>query len=130
MMDTTKKRILVVDDSSTMRMFISLSIKKVLKDSTVIEAVNGLDAFQKLQGHDFDLVLTDMVMPEMDGAQLIKKIRGTLGKNIPIIVVTTKGEERDRDIGLSLGADGYITKPVNYHDLKAIVLKFFVGCVV
>lgn len=128
MKDMNEKRILVVDDSATMRMFISMSIKKVLAVVSITEAVNGIDAIEKMKNQDFDLVLTDMVMPEMDGAQLISKIRGSLNKNIPIVIITTKGEEKDRNLGLSLGADGYITKPLSCQELKDTVSKFLMGC--
>lgn len=126
MMDLKRKSILVVDDSATMRMFIAMAIKKVLEGVTVTEAVNGVDALAKMQDHDFDLVLTDMVMPEMDGAQMIGKIRGSLNKTIPIVIITTKGEERERDFGLSSGADSYLTKPVNVYKLKETVLRFLI----
>ena len=63
-------------------------------------------------------------MPEMDGTQLVEKIRGPLNKNMPIIIITTEGEEKHRDLGLSLGANGYITKPVNSYELKNTVLRF------
>jgi two-component system chemotaxis response regulator CheY len=118
------KSILVVDDSATMRMFISMTIKKIVQGVTVSEAFNGVDAIAKMQDQDFDLVLTDMVMPEMDGAQMIGKIRGILNKTVPIVIITTKGEKRERDFGLSRGADNYITKPVDIHELKETVLKF------
>jgi two-component system chemotaxis response regulator CheY len=124
MMGTTEKRILVVDDSATMRMFIAMAIKKVIGGITVTEAVNGVDALAKMQNHDFDLVLTDMMMPEMNGAQMIGKIRGSLNKTIPIVIITTKGEERERDFGISIGADSYLTKPLNAYELKDTVLRF------
>lgn len=124
MKDQGEKSILVVDDSATMRMFISMTVKKIMQGVTVTEAVNGVDAIAKLQDQDFDLVLTDMVMPEMDGVQMISKVRGILSKTMPIVIITTKGEERERDFGLSHGADSYITKPVDIHELKETVLKF------
>jgi two-component system, OmpR family, response regulator ResD len=65
-----------------------------------------------------------MVMPEMDGAELIRQVRTRLKSDIPIVVITTKGESRDRDVGLSLGANGYLTKPVNMVELIQTVLKF------
>lgn len=121
-----KKKVLVVDDSATMRMFLAMTVKKTLGVS-VSEAVNGADALAKLQCSDFDLVLTDMVMPKMDGVQLIEHIRASLNKTMPIVMVTTKGEEKDRDNGLSSGANSYITKPVNVHELKEIILKLLKG---
>lgn len=121
-----RKKVLIVDDSATMRMFLTMTVKKTLGVS-VSEAVNGADALAKLQGSDFDLVLTDMVMPEMDGVQLIEHIRASLSKTMPIVMVTTKGEEKDRDNGLSRGANSYITKPVNAHELKETILKLLKG---
>lgn len=118
------KKILVVDDSATMRMLISMTVRKVLTGLSVTEAVNGADAVEKLQKQDFALVLTDMNMPEMDGAQLISWIRSSGRKHVPIAVITTKGQEKDRDFGLSLGANGYLTKPVKGNELKELVLKF------
>lgn len=121
-----RKKILVVDDSATMRMLISMTIRKIVPAS-ITEAVNGIDAIGKLEKQDYDLILTDVTMPEMDGTQLVSKIRGSLNKEVPIIIITTKGEEGDRDLGLSLGANGYITKPINGHELKETVMKFLNG---
>ena len=118
------KKILIVDDSATMRMFLCMSIKKTAAGVSLTEAVNGVDAVEKLKKDDFDLVLTDINMPEMDGTQLVEKIRGSLNKNMPIIIITTEGEEKHRDLGLSLGANGYITKPVNSYELKETVARF------
>jgi CheY-like chemotaxis protein len=121
------KKILVVDDSATMRMLITMSIKKLLAGINVTQAVNGVDAIEKLKNQDYHLVITDMNMPEMDGAQLIREIRGTLKKDMPIIIVTTQGNEGDRDMGLSLGANGYLTKPVDMNSLKEIAREFLAG---
>ena len=65
-----------------------------------------------------------MVMPEMDGLQMIGRIRGSLNKTTPVVIITTKGEAGKRDLGLLQGADSYITKPVNAHELKKTVLRF------
>ena len=124
MNDLGRKTILVVDDSAMMRMFISVTLRKALTDVTITEAENGADAIKKLEGQNFDLILTDMMMPEMSGAQLIENIRKVMNRDMPIIVVTTKGEEKDRELGLSLGANGYITKPVSGHNLREVVIKF------
>jgi len=126
-MQKQSPKILVVDDSATMRMFLSMTLKRVFADISITEAENGVDAIKKMQAQDVDLVLTDMMMPEMNGLQLIENIRKLLNKDVPIIVITTKGEEKDRELGLSLGANGYITKPVSGNKLKDEVLKFL-GC--
>lgn len=126
-MQKQSPKILVVDDSATMRMFLSMTLKRVFADISITEAENGADAIRKLQTQDVDIVLTDMMMPEMNGLQLIENIRKLLNKDVPIIVITTKGEEKDRELGLSLGANGYFTKPVSGNKLKDEVLKFL-GC--
>lgn len=121
------RHILVVDDSPTMRMLFVMTLKKISRDISIEEAVNGADAWGKLQERAFDLVFTDMQMPEMDGAGLIRLIRRELGSALPVIIVTTKGEETDRDSGLALGASGYITKPVKGHEIREVVLNYIEG---
>jgi len=120
------KSILVTDDSAIMRMFLVMSLKRMLRVN-ITEAVNGIDALAKLKGGRFDLLLTDMNMPEMNGAELIRCVRTGMNNDIPIVVITTKGEIKDREIGMSLGANGYLTKPVNQAELIRTVLKFLGG---
>lgn len=119
----SNRSILVVEDSTIMRLILVMNLKRLL-GVKITEAVNGRDALARIENERFDLILTDMVMPEMDGAELIRQIRTRLKSDIPIIVITTKGESRDRDVGLSLGANGYLTKPVNMVELIQTVLKF------
>ncbi len=120
------KRILVVDDSQTMRMFIFFHLIKLLPGVQLIEAVNGMDAIEKLNRQDVDLILTDMNMPELDGAGVIRAVRQVLKKDTPILVLTTKGEYRDRERGLALGANGYLTKPLNILEFREQILKYLV----
>jgi two-component system chemotaxis response regulator CheY len=86
--------------------------------------VNGLDAIEKLNHHEVDLILTDMNMPELDGAGVIRAVRNVLKKDTPIIVITTKGEQKDRERGMALGASGYITKPLNPREFREAIFKF------
>ena len=123
MMSLINKRILVADDSQTMRMFILFHLIKMLPGVKIVEAVNGADALEKLRGQDVDLILTDMNMPEMDGAGLVCAIRQELKRETPIIVITTMGELKDRERGLSLGANGYITKPINPREFREAILS-------
>lgn len=116
------KRILIADDSQTMRMFILFHLIKMLPGVRIIEAVNGADALEKLSKQDVDLILTDMNMPEMDGAGLVCAVRQVLKRETPIIVITTMGELKDRERGLSLGANGYITKPINPREFREAIL--------
>ncbi len=120
------KRILVVDDSQTMRMFIIFHLIKLLPGVQIMDAVNGLDAIEKLNHHDVDLILTDMNMPELDGAGVIRAVRQVFKKDTPIIVITSKGESLERDRGLALGANGYLTKPLNILEFREEILKYLV----
>jgi len=118
------KKVLVADYSQTMRMFILFNLIKTLPGVRIVEAVNGLDAIEKLNHHEVDLILTDMNMPEMDGAGVIRAVREVFKKDTPIIVITTKGEQKDRERGMALGASGYITKPLNPREFREAIFKF------
>jgi two-component system chemotaxis response regulator CheY len=118
------KKVLVAEDSETMRMFILFNLIKMLPGVKITEAENGAVALEKLANQDVDLIVTDMNMPVLDGAGLIRGVRNALKRDTPIIVVTTKGEERDRERGLALGANGYITKPLDPHEFRETLLKF------
>jgi two-component system chemotaxis response regulator CheY len=126
MFNLSDKSILVTDDSAIMRMFLVMSLRRMLS-VRITEAVDGIDALSKLKDGKFDLLLTDMNMPEMNGAELIRCVRGGLKSDIPIVVITTMGEVKDREIGMSLGANGYLTKPVNTAELIKMVLKLLGG---
>lgn len=106
------KKILVVDDSVTMRQLMKMVLMKHLP-CQITEAQDGLDALAKLKDGAFDLVVTDVNMPRMDGLGLVRSAREVLKSTVPIIIVTTKGGEADRDMGLKLGANAYLTKPIN-----------------
>jgi two-component system chemotaxis response regulator CheY len=93
----------------------------------ITEAVNGQDALVKLMHGKYDLLLTDMNMPEMGGAELVRAVRNGLKSDIPIVIITTRGEVKDRDLGMSLGANGYLTKPVDVKELIRTILKYLGG---
>ena len=112
---------LVVEDSPTMRQLISFSLKR-FKNAKIIEAVDGVDALKKLSGPEkIDLIL-DINMPVMDGLKLVSLVRQNAQlKAIPIIIITTEGDEEDRERGLALGANAYISKPIqSSHLIKTI----------
>ena len=80
---------------------------------SVVEAGDGVDALGKLAVGTFDIVLTDINMPMMDGLKLVRRIRSDEAlKHVPIIIITTEGAEQDRQRALALGANAYITKPI------------------
>ena len=116
------KSILVVDDSVIMRMFLIMNMRRMMRVN-ITEAVNGQEAMGKLVKEKFDLLLTDMNMPEMGGAELIRFVRNGLKSDMPIVIITTKGESKDRDTGMKLGASDYLTKPVDVKQLVKTVLK-------
>jgi two-component system chemotaxis response regulator CheY len=126
MFNMAGKSILVTDDSAVMRMFLVMNLKRLLTVN-IVEAVNGRDALTKLESGKFDLLLTDMNMPEMNGAELVREVRNSLKSDIPIVVITTRGEVKDRDLGLALGANGYLTKPVDVKALIKTTLKYLGG---
>ncbi len=126
MFNLSDKSILVTDDSAIMRMFLVMSLKRMLSVD-IVEAVNGIDALAKLKSRKFDLLLTDMNMPEMNGAELIRYVRTGMKSDIPIVLITTKGETQDRELGMKLGANSYLTKPVNNVELIKTVLNFLGG---
>ncbi len=112
--DAFKNRmILVVDDEERMARFIRLNLEH--DGFQVIEAYKGSQAIQKLRESMPDLILLDIMLPDLDGFEVLKMIRET--STIPIIMLTAKGEEEDRVKGLELGADDYITKPFSPREL-------------
>jgi twitching motility two-component system response regulator PilH len=112
--------VLVVDDSHVPRELLSELLRK--HGLQVVEAINGLEAKQKIEQGKFDLVITDLVMPEMNGYELCRWIKGNPPtQNVPVLICTTKSEEFDRYWGMKQGADAYITKPFQAAELLQTV---------
>ncbi|HLG73071.1 MAG TPA: response regulator transcription factor [Chloroflexota bacterium] len=110
-------RILVVDDEPRIVNFVAMNLE--LEGYTVLRANNGQEALRVLTETLPDLVLLDIMMPEMDGFETLKRIREH--STIPVIMLTAKAEELDKVSGLNLGADDYITKPFGNKELLARV---------
>ncbi len=107
-----RRQILIVEDSPTMRQLLVFALRR-LKDVDIVEAVDGMDGLRKISSDHFDLALIDINMPIMDGLKLIRLIRSEDSlRSVPIVVITTEGAEEDRARALQLGADEYLTKPV------------------
>ena len=103
---------LVVEDSPTMRQLIVFALKRI-RGLEVVEADDGVDALRKLSAQKLDIILTDINMPIMDGLKLVKRVRTDEQlKLIPIVIITTEGADEDRQRALALGANAYITKPI------------------
>jgi len=104
--------VLIVEDSPTMRQLIAFALKRI-RGVRIVEANDGVDGLKKLSSERFDLILTDINMPIMDGLKLVSLVRNDANyRSIPIVVITTEGAQEDRERALALGANDYITKPI------------------
>ena len=112
-----KNNVLVVDDDKEIVDAIEIYLKN--EGINVIKAYDGLEALEVLMENNVQLILMDIMMPNMDGLRTTMKIRQE--KNIPIILISAKSEDTDKILGLNMGADDYITKPFNTLELIARV---------
>ena len=104
-----------------MRQLLVFALSRV-KQIKVTEADDGVDGLKKLAAGKFDIILTDINMPIMDGLKLVKRIRtDATHKDVPIVVITTEGGREDRERALRLGANAYITKPIQAPRVMATV---------
>jgi two-component system chemotaxis response regulator CheY len=112
---------LVVEDSPTMRQLISFSLKRI-RNARIIEAANGVEALKRLSEESCHLIVADINMPLMDGLKLLEIVRQEPRyAKIPVVICTTEGAEADRQKGLKLGANAYLSKPVQVNELLKIV---------
>jgi two-component system KDP operon response regulator KdpE len=109
------KLILIVDDEAHMRRFMQMNLD--LEGYRVIEASNGLEAIDRVREDLPDLVLLDVMMPEIDGFEALRIIRET--STVPVIMLTVRDDESDKVKGLELGADDYVTKPFSPRELSS-----------
>jgi len=110
-------RVLVVDDEHALRRLLRLYLER--EGYTVLEADNGLDGLSLLRRGGIDVALIDVMLPELDGFEVVRRIRGESG--VPIILLTARGEEAHRVAGLELGADDYVVKPFSAPEVVARV---------
>lgn len=111
-------KVLFAEDSPTMRRIIVNSLKSI-GFSDIIEAENGVDALNKLEGQVVDLIITDWNMPEMNGEELVKILRQNVQfKNTPILMITTRGMKDDVITAIKAGVNGYVVKPFTPDILK------------
>ena len=105
-------KVLIVEDSPTMRQLIVFALKR-LRGMQIFEANDGVDGLKKISSESFDLIFTDINMPIMDGLKLVSLVRNDPNyKQVPIVIITTEGAYEDRERALALGANEYITKPI------------------
>jgi two-component system, chemotaxis family, chemotaxis protein CheY len=113
-------RILIVDDSIVVRRILAFTVSQMheLWGATVEEAGNGAIALKKLAQAPFDLVLSDIRMPYVDGFEMLRVARTEMGLTIPIVLISTLGTEADVRRGMEAGATAYILKPLSPHHIK------------
>jgi DNA-binding response OmpR family regulator len=111
------QRILVVDDEPAVSDLLAYNLRKAHYE--VVVAADGQEALRQARQTPLDLILLDLMIPEVDGLDVCRELRKT--SNVPIIMITARGEEIDRVVGLELGADDYVTKPFSVRELMARV---------
>ena len=109
------KKILIIEDEKVIQNFLNLSLKS--KKYEPIIAENGLLGISLFMSHNPDLVLLELGLPDIDGTEVLKQIRSS--SDIPIIIISARGQEKEKVYALDLGADDYITKPFNIEELFA-----------
>ncbi len=120
-------RILLVEDSPTMRSFVAATLE-AQEGLEVFQVATGFEALKQLPGGDFDLVITDINMPDINGLELIKFVRSNERyKETPLLIISTEGRDRDRERGLALGANEYLVKPFSPQDLVTAVRSYLPG---
>ncbi|HEC2208410.1 TPA: response regulator transcription factor, partial [Staphylococcus delphini] len=109
------KKVLIIEDEQNLARFIELEFKH--ENYEVEVKYDGVSGLNRALQHDFDLILLDLMLPEMDGLEVCKRLRTQ--KDTPIIMITAKGEIYDKVTGLDIGADDYIVKPFEIEELLA-----------
>ncbi len=117
------KTILIVEDSATTRALIRAVVDE-LGDVETSEASSGFEALKMLPQQEYDLIITDINMPDINGLELISFVRNNPRYNrLPIVIVSTERSEEDRNRGLALGATAYVSKPFTSEELQEIIKK-------
>lgn len=119
--ERTTKSILIVEDSTTTRALIRAVIEE-MGDFNTVEAGSGFDALKLLPTQEFDLVITDINMPDINGLELINFMKNNPRySHLPLIIVSTEKSEEDKKRGMALGVMAYITKPFKAHELQEVI---------
>ena len=122
-MSDSRPRVLVVEDSATMRGFVTATLESA-GPFAVTQAESGFHALKILPRARYDLIITDINMPDINGLELVRFVRESEAhKGTKLIIISTDGREADRDRGMKLGADAYLTKPFQPEQLLEIVRK-------
>ena len=115
------QRILIVEDSPTMRSLLVSALEELDPPVKITEVASGFEALRELPRTAYDLILTDINMPDINGLELVSFLKkNPAWAGVPLIIVSTESSERDRVKGLGLGADAYLVKPFEPEDLRGI----------
>jgi len=121
-------RILVVEDSSAMRAFVRAALEEAEMVREIVEASSGFEALRVLPREPFDLAIVDINMPDVNGLELIRFMRSSEAhKTTPLLVISSESSDRDRERGLSLGANAYLAKPFTAEALIGAVRALAAG---
>ena len=124
-MSKEEYQILIAEDSAITRAFLVSTLEELAERMNIIEVASGFEALKQLPQAKFDLIITDINMPDINGLELISFIRNNPEySHIPLIVVTTESSPRDREKGLALGADEYLVKPIDPVQFQELIRKY------
>jgi two-component system chemotaxis response regulator CheY len=115
------QRILIVEDSETMRAWLASTLEELDEPVKITAAASGFEALRCLPREAYDLIVTDINMPDINGLELVSFVKSNAGyRDIPLVIISTEGSERDREKGLSLGAEADLVKPFEPDELRGI----------
>ncbi len=124
-------RILLVEDSAAMRAYVRAALEgtpELGSDGEIIEAASGFDALRLLPRAEYDLVITDINMPDINGLEVVRFVRKSeRHRGIPLLIISTQSSERDRARGMALGADAFLAKPFTPEELRLAVSLSLAG---
>lgn len=118
------KSVLIVEDSLTTRSMIRAAVEEAGEELNTVEASSGFEALKLLPHEDYALIVTDINMPGINGLELINFIKkDERYRHIPLVIVTTERSAEDRDRGLAMGADAYVSKPFREEELREVITR-------
>ena len=121
------RNVLIVEDSKAIRSLMRVALEEA-GDFFAVEVTNGFEALRTLPSRTFDLIITDINMPDINGLELISFVKSNPAyQNIPLIIVTTEKTEEDKKRGMALGAAAYIVKPFRKEDFVSVVQRTLEG---
>jgi two-component system chemotaxis sensor kinase CheA len=125
--DLPEPRILIVDDSMLVRRVLVMTCRQMpeLLEATIDEAADGVEALEKLRAQSYDVVLSDIKMPRLDGVEMVRRVREELqDSRTPIVLISTLGADADVERGLQAGATAYVSKPLSPYRVRVAIERF------